>query len=180
MAWWLTMCHIFVKCADWPKLHDIFKARRYNQGTQTSCCHLCPLFVIHQHLFYDVVARAESRCVIKAKHTLPMSEFFLVTLEKLILCESTRTIFIAPFQRTNTSSGYRTGDKPSITQFTDAYMYHRASPLRLTHWGRDKMAATLADDTFKRRFANEDILISIKISLKFVSKGPINNMPALV
>ena len=42
------------------------------------------------------------------------------------------------------------------------------------------MAATLADDTFKRKFVNENIFISIKISLKFVSKGPINNMPALV
>ena len=42
------------------------------------------------------------------------------------------------------------------------------------------MVATLADDTFKRKFVNENILISIKISLKFVSKGPINNMPALV
>ena len=50
----------------------------------------------------------------------------------------------------------------------------------LTHWGRDKMAATLADDTFKRKFVKENILISIQISLKFVSKGPINNMPALV
>ena len=42
------------------------------------------------------------------------------------------------------------------------------------------MAATLADDTFKCKFVNENILISIKISLKFVSKGPIKNMPALV
>ena len=42
------------------------------------------------------------------------------------------------------------------------------------------MAATLADDTFKRKFVNENILISITISLKFVSKGPNNNMPALV
>ena len=42
------------------------------------------------------------------------------------------------------------------------------------------MAATLADDTFKGKFVNGNILISIKISLKFVSKGPINNMPALV
>ena len=50
----------------------------------------------------------------------------------------------------------------------------------LTHWGRDKMAATLADDTFKRKFVNENILISMKIWLKFISKGPINNMPALV
>ena len=42
------------------------------------------------------------------------------------------------------------------------------------------MAATLADDTFKRKFVNENILISIKISLKFASKGQINNIPALV
>ena len=47
----------------------------------------------------------------------------------------------------------------------------------LTHWGRGKMAVTLADDTFKCKFVNENILISIKVSLKFVPKGP---MPALV
>ena len=37
-----------------------------------------------------------------------------------------------------------------------------------------------ADDTFKRIFSNENVRISIKISLKFVPKGPINNNPALV
>ena len=37
-----------------------------------------------------------------------------------------------------------------------------------------------ADDTFKRIFVNENIRISIKFSLKFVPKGPINNIPALV
>ena len=37
-----------------------------------------------------------------------------------------------------------------------------------------------ADDTFKRIFLNENIIISIKISLKFVPKGLINNIPALV
>ena len=37
-----------------------------------------------------------------------------------------------------------------------------------------------ADDTFKRIFLNENVLISIKISLKFVTKDPINNIPALV
>ena len=40
-----------------------------------------------------------------------------------------------------------------------------------------------ADDTFKRIFLNENVRISIKISLKFVpkaSKGPINNITALV
>ena len=37
-----------------------------------------------------------------------------------------------------------------------------------------------ADDIFKHIFFNENVLISIKISLKFVPKGPINNIPALV
>ena len=37
-----------------------------------------------------------------------------------------------------------------------------------------------ADDTFKRIFLNENVRISIKISLKFVPKGQINNIPALV
>ena len=37
-----------------------------------------------------------------------------------------------------------------------------------------------ADDTFKRIFMNENVKISINISLKFVPKGLINNIPALV
>ena len=37
-----------------------------------------------------------------------------------------------------------------------------------------------ADDIFKCIFLNENIWISIKISLKFVPKGPINNIRALV
>ena len=36
------------------------------------------------------------------------------------------------------------------------------------------------DDIFKCIFLNENVSISIKISLKFVPKGPINNIPALV
>ena len=38
----------------------------------------------------------------------------------------------------------------------------------------------LADDIFKRIFLNENIWIPNKISLKFVLKGSINNIPALV
>ena len=37
-----------------------------------------------------------------------------------------------------------------------------------------------ADDTFKPIFLNENIRISIKISLNFVPEIPINNIPALV
>ena len=43
-----------------------------------------------------------------------------------------------------------------------------------------KMAAILADDTFKWIFLNENVIISIKISLKFIPKGPVNNIQALV
>ena len=37
-----------------------------------------------------------------------------------------------------------------------------------------------ADDVFEWNFLNENVWIPIKISLKFVSKCPINNIPALV
>ena len=37
-----------------------------------------------------------------------------------------------------------------------------------------------ADDTFKHIFLNEDVKISIIISLKFVPKGPVNNISSLV
>ena len=52
----------------------------------------------------------------------------------------------------------------------------------LTHWGRGKISAvsqtTLSNEEYT--FLNENVIISIKISLKFVPKGPINNIPALV
>ena len=48
----------------------------------------------------------------------------------------------------------------------------------LTHWGRDKMDA-FADDIFKCIFFIENVWIPIKISLKFVPKGPIDNIPEL-
>ena len=36
------------------------------------------------------------------------------------------------------------------------------------------------DDIFKCIFLNENVWISIKISLQFILKGPINTIPALV
>ena len=50
----------------------------------------------------------------------------------------------------------------------------------LTHWGRGENRRHFADDIFKCILLNENVLISIKISLKFIPKGPINNIPALV
>ena len=42
------------------------------------------------------------------------------------------------------------------------------------------MAAILADDILKRIFLNENVRISMQISLKFVPYGPIDNKSALV
>ena len=52
---------------------------------------------------------------------------------------------------------------------------HCVNTLRSRQDGR-----RFADDTFKRIFLNENVRISIKISLKFIPKGPIINIPALV
>ena len=50
----------------------------------------------------------------------------------------------------------------------------------LTHWSRDKMAVIFQTTFCKCIFVNENVGISIKISLKFVPKCQINNIPALV
>ena len=55
------------------------------------------------------------------------------------------------------------------------FSYHSVSILRPRQDGWH-----CADDSFKCIFLNENILISIQISLKFVHKSPINNIPALV
>ena len=49
-----------------------------------------------------------------------------------------------------------------------------------TYLPLDKMAAILAEDNFKRILLNENYSIPIWISLKFVSRNPIDNEPALV
>ena len=48
----------------------------------------------------------------------------------------------------------------------------------LTHWGRDEMDDIL-QTTFSNVFSSMKMFL-IKISLKFVPKGPINNIPALI
>ena len=50
----------------------------------------------------------------------------------------------------------------------------------LTHLSLDKMAAISADDNFRCILFNENDRIPVQISLKFVSRSPIKNIPALV
>ena len=54
------------------------------------------------------------------------------------------------------------------------------APQALTHWGRDKIAASFADDIFICIFFNENFRISNKISLKYVPWGIIVNKPSMV
>ena len=66
---------------------------------------------------------------------------------------------------------HRTGAKPlsesMLAQFTDAYMRHLGWHV-LTNWSRDQMTDTM------------HTAYSTAFSLKFVPKGPINNIPVLV
>ena len=57
------------------------------------------------------------------------------------------------------------------------YLYHPGS---LNTLRPRQNRQHFADDTFKRNFLNENVWISINISLKFVPKVPINNILALV
>ena len=56
-----------------------------------------------------------------------------------------------------------------------ALLWHSLNTLRPRQNGRH-----FPDDTFKRIFMNDNVWISIKVSLKFVPKGSINNITALV
>ena len=51
---------------------------------------------------------------------------------------------------------------------------------QLSHCPLDKMAAIFEDDIFNCIFLTENILISIKFSLKFIPKLQINNIPEIV
>ena len=63
-----------IERADWPKLHDMFKARdakawqhEFSVGFSVRVCASNSLLI---NIFLDIVAHIESRCVIKAKHVL--------------------------------------------------------------------------------------------------------------
>ena len=57
-------------------------------------------------------------------------------------------------------------------------IYDLCDPLELNSLRPRQNRPHFADDVFKCNFLNENVWIPIKISLKFVPKGPINNIPA--
>ena len=70
--------------------------------------------------------------------------------------------------------GLQIGDKPMPEQIS-VMPYVITRPLQARQKGRDS-----ADDIFICDFVNENVSVLIKISLKFVLKGPIDTIPSLV
>ena len=60
--------------ADWPQLHDMSKVRdaktRQREFPVGFPVGVCTHNLLSINIFHDVVARIESRCMIKAKHVL--------------------------------------------------------------------------------------------------------------
>ena len=81
-------------------------------------------------------------------------------------------------------NGTRPGIWHAIQIFADQkWGLYKRSPLYWRHFNTlrpRRNGRHLADDIFKCIFLNENVWIPIKISLKFVPKGPINYIPALV
>ena len=67
---------------------------------------------------------------------------------------------------------------------SNLYGYMAAATIKcltaITLWGRNKNGCHFPDDIFKWIFLNKNVWILINISLKFVPRGPINNIPTLV
>ena len=79
---------------------------------------------------------------------------------------------------TKINQGFPDGD-PSVSVM-DKWIPTVFASLRLTSVRPRQNGRHFADDIFNRISLNENICIPIKISLKFVPNGPINNIPALI
>ena len=70
----LTTHLLPIERADWPKLHDMFKAREAEAWQRefpvVFSVRVCDSNLLLINIFLDIVARIESRCVIKAKHVM--------------------------------------------------------------------------------------------------------------
>ena len=89
------------------------------------------------------------------------------TLRQRQNCSHFRDVFLNDFSATKLFNFYQ--------NFTEICSQGPINKLRPRQNGRH-----FADDILKCIFLNENIWIPIKISLKFVPKGTINNIPALV
>ena len=99
---------------------------------------------------------------------------------KIVYCDAISPQFVSGGLIDNNSSLVRVmalqQTSYKITWFTD----NDASTKTLNTLRPRQNGRHFADDSFNRIFINENVKIAIEFSLKFVPKGPINNIPALV
>ena len=91
------------------------------------------------------------------------------------ICISNPTIsLVAPERDQETGTSQRSVNRSYVLQSINL------KECKIEQWVRDKMVAIFPADIFKCISWNENVWISIKISLKFVPKGPINEILSLV
>ena len=109
------------------------------------------------------------------------SGWFLLLGVTWIYCQY---IWVWPFIWFNICTHTHTYIYVCIYIYTYIFHKHRAPRWTIlfpsTHLSPRQNGRHFPDDVFKCIFVKENVWISIKISLKFVPKGPITNVPALV
>ena len=110
-------------------------------------------------------------------HLHPRLIIWLQWTEQRQLQDETRNIQVLGFG-TSYIRGCHTCFHTQILSSLCCYLcwQHQLGLLYLTHWGLDKMAATLADDLFKCISLNKNFWILNKIPLKYATYGLIGSI----
>ena len=78
------------------------------------------------------------------------------------------------------TEAYYTSNLKTYFSIDTSTMKGGTTATMLTHLPLDKMAAILTDDNYRCILLNENDRIPIRLSLKFLPRGPLDNKPALV
>ena len=108
-----------------------------------------------------------------SRYTLTLSWFFLKSWRQICTRSSATSMLILWWRKTAMpNQSFYTA---YIPRYTRSKWVNGFNTLRPGQNGRH-----FTDDIFKCIFLNKNVWIPIEISLKFVPKGPINNIPSLV
>ena len=127
-----------------------------------------PSVAVWQHRCRSTLAHIIASCLTTPSHYLNQS----LLLISGVLRHSPENNFAVCSQAANL---YNEFENQTFEIIATSSRGQWVNTLRPRQNGRD-----FADDNFKGIFLNENVLVPIKFSLKFVPKGPINNIPALV
>ena len=153
------------------------KHRRWAYWITVGPCFLCEPHCTSKHILthFKDCAKRLSHC------EFSITQFGRSRLEQLPIDRSSlpHASLLPPLmpnqtQRELQCSGMHCVQRPLVSHVPFLIDY------ALTHWDRDKMDAMSQTTFSKCIFLNENVWIPIKISLKFVPKGPINNIQAMV